>query len=323
MIFFAKWPVLVAFALAGFSGSAMCDKGVPKTQPVAQAPQQSAQVPLLWKVSDKDNSIYLLGSFHLLKQSDYPLSPDVDAAFADAKSVMFEIDIDSMSSPEALTSVKRYAMLDPGKKLSDLLPPETKQKLEAIFKLTGATMDQVDSSAPWALDTGLVIGLSQSLGFSQDAGMDKQMAARAKAAGKPMLALETLESQIKAIHDTPLEEQVTGITDFVNDPKQLALDLLKLHEDWMKGDAQTLDQTLRGKMEKETPESYRLINVARNDAWVPQLQALLDQHSKGDNTLVVVGAMHLLGQDGVVEKLRAKGYKVERICSACPAVQAH
>ena len=55
----------------------------------ADAPKgNTAPVPLLWKVSDKDNAVYLLGSFHLLRSSDYPLSGDVDAAFADAERVL-------------------------------------------------------------------------------------------------------------------------------------------------------------------------------------------------------------------------------------------
>jgi hypothetical protein len=47
-------------------------------------------VPLLWKVSDANNSVYLLGSFHMLRADDYPLSKDVDAALADSESVLFE-----------------------------------------------------------------------------------------------------------------------------------------------------------------------------------------------------------------------------------------
>jgi uncharacterized protein YbaP (TraB family) len=58
------------------------------------------------------------------------------------------------------------------------------------------------------------------------------------------------------------------------------------------------------------------MNTARNDTWMPKLDALLTRPGK-DDTLVVVGTMHLLGSDGVVEKLRKKGYKVERVCSAC------
>jgi uncharacterized protein YbaP (TraB family) len=71
-------------------------------------------------------------------------------------------------------------------------------------------------------------------------------------------------------------------------------------------------------MAKETPESYRLMIVNRNNDWLPQIAQKLDG-AKSGNTLIVVGAAHLIGPDGLVEKLKAKGYKVERICSACKA----
>ena len=88
------------------------------------------------------------------------------------------------------------------------------------------------------------------------------------------------------------------------------------HDAWRNGDVERLGALAIDEVRTETPVTYRIINVERNDAWVPQLQQMLDGAKQGD-TMVVVGAMHLLGSDGVVDKLRAKGYKVERICSAC------
>jgi uncharacterized protein YbaP (TraB family) len=71
-------------------------------------------------------------------------------------------------------------------------------------------------------------------------------------------------------------------------------------------------------MQRKYPQLYRHINVERNDNWMPALRARLDADGS-DDTLVVVGALHLLGPDGVVEKLRKAGYRVERICAACAA----
>src|SRR5690606_41792400 len=84
------------------------------------------------------------------------------------------------------------------------------------------------------------------------------------------------------------------------------------------GDADALMAESVDELKRDFPELYRAINVERNDRWVPALEARLREDGS-DDTLVVVGAMHLLGEDGVVEKLRARGYTVERICSACAA----
>lgn len=86
--------------------------------------------PLLWKVSDADNSLYLLGSFHLLKPQDYPLSKDIDAAFADAERLVFEIDPAEMQAPATAQAMLAAAAFADGGTLTALLPPATRVKLE-------------------------------------------------------------------------------------------------------------------------------------------------------------------------------------------------
>ncbi len=311
-----KSLVLLAAALA-LGLPAIASAGAADAPAPATATATSAHVPLLWKISDKDNSLYLLGSFHLLKPGDYPLSPDVDAAMQDAKSVMFEIDMDSFTTPAAQAAMMKYQMIGEGKTLSSVLPAETRQKLEAMLKVSGATMAQVDPVDPWALNLGFVVGMMQAMGFSAEAGVDKHLSARAKALGKPVLALETFEDQMRIMDAQPMSEQIFALDQFLSDPQSMVTLTRKMHADWMAGNGEALYRDMGVKMQQETPESYRLLLVVRNDAWVPQLQALLDGRKAADNTLVVVGAMHLLGQDGVVEKLRAKGYRVERVCTAC------
>ena len=99
-------------------------------------------------------------------------------------------------------------------------------------------------------------------------------------------------------------------------PLRVVLLVLERVQPWRRGDADTLWATMAVAMREQFPKLYYRINVARNDAWVERLEGKL-QRPGTDDTLVVVGALHLLGEDGVVEKLRARGYEVERICSAC------
>ena len=93
----------------------------------------------------------------------------------------------------------------------------------------------------------------------------------------------------------------------------------RLDAAWRAGDVERLRDDMAAEMKREYPALYRRINSQRNEAWLPKLEARLAGRS--DDTLVVVGALHLLGEDGVVEKLRARGYAVERICSACAAAK--
>ena len=103
--------------------------------------------------------------------------------------------------------------------------------------------------------------------------------------------------------------------------RQAVRQLQDMHGWWRAGDVAKLDSEMRAEMARKTPESYRLLDVGRNDAWLPKIEARL-KDSRADDTLVVVGTLHLLGEDGLVEKLRAKGYSVERMCEGCEAPAA-
>ena len=320
-----RLSLALALATGLATAASAADPSAASTQP-ASAPQTSAQQasthrPLLWKVSDADNSLYLLGSIHVLKPGDYPLSTDIDAALDDAEHVMFEIDLPSMAAPENLAMIQQTMMAADGKILSARLSPEARTQLETLLKASGASLEQVDPLDPWAINLSMALGIMQAMGFQADAGVDKHIDARARAAGKSLGALETIDDQFAALDGGPMGEQVAGLEDFLSDPKKTVAMLDLLHRAWMTGDVDTLDKTLRADLERESPETYRLVNVARNDRWIPLLEARLKQQTS-DDTLAVVGAMHLLGSDGVVEKLRARGYTVERVCSACAADKA-
>ena len=280
----------------------------------AVAPAKTPPKPLLWKVSDKDNSLYLLGSFHLLKADDYPLSSDIDQAFADAQKVVFEVPPAELTDPTLALKMQQMAGYADGRTLSQVLPTDVRQRMGQV--LGTEHMAQMDAMEPWFINLGLLIGISQQLGFQADQGLDLHLARQAEAAKKPVSGLETADQQLQVLDGSPMEEQIAGLRDFFNKPGEVPKLLHETHTAWRNADVARLEEMVIDQVRKDTPVTYRIVNVERNDAWVPQLQQMLDGSKQG-NVLVVVGAMHLLGQDGVVEKLRAKGYQVERICSAC------
>jgi len=302
-------PLLPAIALVA------CVPGHANDPQAAAAATGNAPVPLLWKVSDADNSLYLLGSFHMLKPEDYPLSADVDAAFEDAEAVLFEIEPSALNTPETVAKFQAATGYEDDNTLSRVLPAETRAKLEKLLTASGSSLDKVERSEPWAVSLGLLLGVSQAMGFRQDQGLDRHFMSRAAEAGKPVAGLEDIDAQLAALDGVPHAEQVAGLDEFLSDPSKAMAEFRDLHQTWRAGDMATLDSRFRQEMAKESPASYQLVNVDRNNAWVPLLEARLAA-PEGD-TLAVVGALHLLGDDGVVEKLRAKGYAVERICSAC------
>lgn len=305
-------PLLAGVLLAATAQAATPASGARGAAKPAAA--TAAPKPLLWKVSDKDNSVYLLGSFHLLKPDDYPLSADVDAAFADAERLVFEVAPAELGDPSTAMKMMQVAGFADGGRLSTALPADLHARLG---QLMGAErLAQLDPYEPWFISLSLLMGVSQGMGFRPEQGLDQHLMQRAKAANKPTAGLETIDQQLGVLDSTPMAEQVAGLQDFLDQPAEVPQQLRAMHDAWRAADVRRLSALAIDEMRSKTPETYRLVNVARNDAWVPQLRRMLDG-AEQDDTLVVVGAMHLLGRDGVVDKLRAKGYRVERICSAC------
>jgi uncharacterized protein YbaP (TraB family) len=291
--------------------------------PAAEAPVVAPPVPLLWKVSDADNSVYLLGSFHLLKPGDYPLSADVDAAFADAESLLFEMPPSEMESPTLALQMGQAALRLDGTRLDSQLPPATARKLQDWFaanatglQASGMTPQMLQMFEPWFV--GLTVSIVEMTrdGLDPKLGLDRHFADAAQQAGKPVDGFETGAQQIAFLDGMDADEQVQFLDEALSESDEGSSEVEKLHAAWRAGDAGMLWDGMAADMKREYPKLYQHVNVERNDAWLPRIEQRL-QASGEDDTLVVVGALHLLGSDGLVEKLRARGYTVERICSAC------
>lgn len=283
----------------------------------APNPQADAPVPLLWKVSDSDNAVYLLGSFHMLRPADYPLAEDVDGAFADAEALMFELSPDEMG-PELSTRMLKAALRGDGKSLRDDLDEATWTKLEAYARGNGMPIANLAALKPWFVALTISVTEMMRQGLDPKIGLDAHFMEKARAAGKPASGLEQAEDQITLLAGMDAVEQRQFLKEALEQAEKGPGQTEKLHAAWRRGDAVMLWEEMAAEMKREYPRLYQRINVDRNDHWVPKIERRLTE-SSGDDTLVIVGALHLLGSDGVVEKLRARGYRVERICSACEA----
>jgi uncharacterized protein YbaP (TraB family) len=291
------------------------------TPPAASAEKQPP-VPLLWKVSDKDNSLYLLGSFHMLRADDYPLSKDVDDAFADAESLLFELPPEEMLSKELGAQMAMAALRTDGTTLADDLDPALGKQLDAwttknaaALGKAGMTPEMLQMLEPWFV--GLVVSIVEAtnMGFESELGLDAHVAAKAKEANKAAGGLETGAQQLALLDGMSKDEQVQMLAESLSEGGDKG-EVGALHRAWRAGDVDTLWSEMAVDVRSKYPALYKRINIERNDAWVPKLEARLAAPGT-DDTLVVVGSLHLLGNDGVVEKLKKKGYKVERVCSAC------
>lgn len=324
-----SWPrlaaVLVVVSGLAYAQAPLADAPAPAAAPeVVLIPPKDPPLPLLWRVSDADNTVYLLGSFHLLKPDDYPLSGDVNDAFADVEAVFFELPPEEMNSPQLPVQMMQAAVRTDGTRLDGQLPPDTAARLRDwqvanadTLQASGLTPERVQMFEPWFV--GLMISMTEmgKQGLDPKLGLDQHFIAAAGFAGKRTGGFETAAQQIALLDGMDADEQLQFIDEALSQAAND--DLQTLHAYWRAGDADAIWNEMGDDMRNRYPKLYRHINVERNDAWVPKIEQLLATPGT-DDTLVVVGALHLLGDDGVVEKLRRKGYIIERMCSACAAI---
>jgi uncharacterized protein YbaP (TraB family) len=272
-----------------------------------------APTPMLWKASKGASSVYLLGSMHILKPGDYPLSTDVESAYKDADRLVFEISPDEMFSPATMTSMLTRGMFHDGRTLQSVLPPQTWKELLAYGEKNGLPASRLQMFEPWMVSLTVMSLETQKLGLDPASGLDMHFMTQAKSDHKPTQGLETADQQFAILAGASLDTQQQMLRQSLDELADFPKEMGREYDTWRHGDiAGMLAQTK--KEFAKYPELYQQILVQRNRAWIPKIEKLFDGRH---DTLVVVGALHLPGPDGVVKMLQARGYSVERICTGC------
>jgi uncharacterized protein YbaP (TraB family) len=263
---------------------------------------------LLWKVSKDGNSIYLLGSIHYLRQENYPLKKAILDAFEASKKVVLEIDLDS-TSPETIQRVTlEKALYHDGTSLAQNVSQDTYQLAAQRATDLGLDAKILNPVKPWFAAFTLLRIKLQAIGLNPNLGVDRYLAAEAKRRGKPTGGLETVEFQIGLLDQLSKKDQESMLRETVGELDLLDQNLNDIVRAWTNGDDALLAKLLLAGM-MEYPEIHQKIVVERNRRWLPEIEKSLQQ---GSEAMIVVGAAHLVGKDGIVELLKAKGYGVEQ-----------
>ncbi len=310
---FARLTRLLPLCLALFVAAPALADGAPAANSAAIAAPVTPPVPLLWKVSQpgQPGAVYLLGSFHALRASDYPWAPEVGAALADADEVLFELSPEVMSSPATAQTMLAAALLPAGKTLDAELPAALRARLDAAAAAQGIPQAMLQRLKPWFASVLFTLQGMKALHFDPANGLDQRLAAAALKAGKPTGGLETAAEQIAFLDGTEQTEQVQMLVDAldaVDKPEEME----RLHAAWRSGDAAQLDAMGNQPLQTSYPGLYQRILVTRNRNWVREIAARTQANPRV-TTLIVVGALHLVGDDGVPAMLAREGLRVERI----------
>jgi len=260
----------------------------------------------LWKLRGDHNTIYLLGSIHVLSKQAYPLKPALKHAFDDAQRVVFEIDLTRFTKKSFKEEFSRTAIYPSGQSLSKKLSPRTIELLNSVLPLYGLSLKEIEHLKPWFVAEALSSRTLEMAGFSDRLGIDFYFYRKAQAAGKPVLGLETLRDQAE-IFDRFNDEQneqylastLSGLPAYTEMIRQLVTA-------WKDGNVQVLDRLLN-QDKRADPVTHETLFSRRNSKWMPEIERYA--HGNG-NYLIIVGAGHLVGDDGVVAQLRRAGYSV-------------
>lgn len=262
----------------------------------------------LWEVAGTHNRVYLLGSVHMLRRSDYPLPAPMEAAYEEAEQLLMELDMDDLDPVAIQTLMVQKGRIADDKTLADLLGEKAWQSAAADAAAIGVDMTMLEAVEPWlAAMTVLNLQMAKQ-GFSPNDGVEMHFARRAAVDGKAITGLETAEFQFDLFDRLPLQLQADFLLKSLTDARTMADDADALVDAWKNADLDTMQREMTESF-AEAPVLYDVLVAERNRRWLQQLLPLLDSD---DDYLVVVGALHLVGDDGLVALLLSAGKTVRQ-----------
>ena len=282
----ASWWVLALGLLGGLTATA-----APAASPV-------------WVIHGAHSTLYLAGSVHLLPAQDAALPPGFERAYADSARLVMELDLATVDPVAAASWMLEHGTLPPDSSLRTVLGEQRYARLSASAARLGLPTEALATQAPWVIALELTELDYQHLGMDPDQGVEEQLVHRAQADGKPTAGLETLDEELGGLQALPRDDQLHLLDQTLDELQEGPGELREVLAAWRRGDAPRL-AALLSKEFQSFPALYQPLVTARNQRWLPLIEHLATGQ---ENCLVVVGALHLVGDGGLLELLRKHGF---------------
>ena len=268
--------------------------------------------PAMWAVTDDDSQVYLFGTFHALP-SDLQWKSDYFKSVMERTDVTyFEADTTSATALlEFQRGMQQYGLNPPGVTLSSLLGEQRAIDFKKVAEeIAGVPMAQLEPLRPWLAMITISMATFQKLGLQPSFGADMVIEQRAQQEGDELKYLESGLSQIKAMVSLDDMGDFAMIDETIDQMNNFEEEVNAMLSAWSKGDEQLMYESIVVGLKEVSEEAYKALFVNRNANWVTQIENLME--GEGDY-LMAVGAGHLVGDESVVELLRAKGFTVSRV----------
>jgi uncharacterized protein len=257
----------------------------------------------LWALHGKHNTVYVLGSIHTLRASDYPLAPAVLDAYRDSKSLIMEINLDEIDSAEVQSEMLASAMLPEGKTLREIMGPTRYAHVEKLAGEVGVELSTFDQFAPWFVAEAISQLQLMQLGFDPSSGVEMYFLGRARTDGKSIDGLETAHEQIALFQGMSMDAQAEYLVSSLEQARDLPKQVNDMVRAWQRGDTAWFESEVKSDVGRD-PALYQSLLVGRNRKWIAHIEKLLDDDK---NYLVIVGTAHLVGRDSVIDLLKKDG----------------
>lgn len=260
----------------------------------------------LWRVSKGNNQLYIGGTLHLLSKSDYPLPDEFEQVFRNIDLLVLEADLDVLSKPNAQAQLLQNLMYTDGSTLKSKIKPKTYKALIRYCKKAGLSLAAMQTMKPSMVVLSLTMAELKRLGLA-DAGVDQFFLGKAKRTGIKTTGLESAETQINTLGNMDKGKEDDLILSTINELKKMSEFTTEMKKAWRAGNLAELDRIGIKTMRTEFPELNQSLLTSRNNAWLPKIKAML---ATPEQELILVGALHLAGDSGIMAQIKRQGYTV-------------
>ncbi|MBT8148253.1 MAG: TraB/GumN family protein [Gammaproteobacteria bacterium] len=263
----------------------------------------------VWVATSGATKVYLGGTVHLLRPGDYPLPEEYNQAYADSERLFFETDVSSMNDMSVQATMLQQLTYSDSRTLKTVLTEEAYEALAGHLATVGMPIMMMEKFKPGLVVSTLQLLEFQKLGFTPQ-GVDVYFNNRALGDAKSVGELESVQAQINYIANMGEGNESEFILLSLSDLEEISSSMEGLIAAWREGDIQALAELFVDDMRLESEELYNSLLLERNQNWLP----IIEQMFKEDgNEFVLVGAAHLVGDDGLLSLLEAKGYQIEQL----------
>lgn len=330
LVIFVAIMCVIAVGISGYGiAKQFLGKEEDKEEKEEKKDKQKEQItPLMYKVTKEgsDNVMYLFGSMHTVNFDDFDLPKYVMDAYKESDYLAVEVDINKyMEDEEKIQQLAMDMMYMDGTTIKDHIDEELYTKIINFLKEKKLYNQAYESFKLYGIESLITSQVTKDAGLNENDGIDTYLLDLAKKENKEILEVETFDFQMKLLFEAPDKYYEISILSSIDEYEKSVNSLKELYSARKKGDVEALEKLTKGdEVTEEDIEKYKLTqeemkeietfsNAMLKDRNVGMKNKFNEYFNGNKKVFYMVGAAHLIGDDGLASLLEKEGYKVTRV----------